>query len=161
MLCPGCFEEKRASPICPHCGYDESLKRSPLVLPHHTPLNQGRYAVGRLLGKPGGFGLTYLAWDQRLLTRVAIKEYLPRELSGRDTDHQTVVPHSGEDAETFAPSPGRPARRSQTADEWRCGPSSQRSTRLTRQPRFRSSRHRLGKQGPPALLGGLVLSVPP
>ncbi|MCU0933970.1 MAG: serine/threonine protein kinase, partial [Thiobacillaceae bacterium] len=102
MLCPGCFQEKPDVATCPHCGYDESLKRSPLVLPHHTPLNQGRYSVGRLLGKPGGFGITYLAWDERLLTRVAIKEYLPRELSGRDTDHQTVVAHSGEDAETFA-----------------------------------------------------------
>jgi len=101
MLCPGCFQEKPAAAVCPHCGYDESLKRSPLVLPHHTRLYQDRYQVGRVLGKPGGFGLTYLGWDERLQTRVAIKEYLPRELAGRDADHRTVAAHSREDAENF------------------------------------------------------------
>ena len=102
MLCPGCFEEQRDTPICPHCGYDESLKRSPLVLPHRTPLNHDRYLVGRLLGKPGGFGITYLGWDERLLKAVAIKEYLPRDLAGRDAGHLTVTPHGGKEAETFA-----------------------------------------------------------
>ena len=102
MLCPGCFHEKPDTPVCPHCGYDESLKRSPLVLPHHAELNQGRYRVGRVLGKPGGFGITYLGWDERLQTKVAIKEYLPRELAGRDADHWTVAAHSGEDAAAFA-----------------------------------------------------------
>ena len=102
MTCPGCFQPKSDTPVCPQCGYDESLRRSPLVLPHHTPLNAGRYRVGRVLGKPGGFGITYLGWDERLRTPVAIKEYLPRDLAGRDTDHWTVAAHSGEDAEHFA-----------------------------------------------------------
>ena len=100
--CPGCCLAKPDSPTCPHCGYDDSLKRSPLVLPHHTPLNSGRYRVGRLLGKPGGFGLTYLGWDERLQTKVAIKEYLPRELAGREPDRQTVAAHSHDDAHSFA-----------------------------------------------------------
>jgi serine/threonine protein kinase len=101
MLCPGCFVEKGSVELCPECGYDESPKRSPIILAHHTLLNNGRYIAGKLLGKPGGFGITYLGWDNRLLTKVAIKEYLPRDLSGRDTDHLTVSPHSKDDAETF------------------------------------------------------------
>jgi len=101
MLCPGCFHEKPDAAVCPYCGYDESLKRSPLVLSHHTRLYQNRYQVGRVLGKPGGFGITYLGWDERLQTKVAIKEYLPRELAGRDADHLTVAAHSGEDADAF------------------------------------------------------------
>jgi serine/threonine protein kinase len=102
MLCPGCFEEKGPAPICPSCEYDESPKRSAIILAHHTELNNGRYIIGKLLGKPGGFGITYLGWDKRLLTKVAVKEYLPRDLSGRDIDHITVFPHSRDDAETFA-----------------------------------------------------------
>ena len=100
MQCPGCFESK-ASSICENCGYDESLKRSPLVLPHHKLLSNGRYQIGRVLGRPGGFGITYLAFDSRLQSLVAIKEYMPRDLSGRDGDQLTVSPHSGEEGELF------------------------------------------------------------
>ena len=104
-LCPGCFATKGPAPDqanpCPHCGYDEHTERSPLLLPHRSVLN-GQFLVGRVLGKPGGFGITYLAWDLGLHRRVAIKEYLPRELAGRGTNQATVVAHSGEDADAFA-----------------------------------------------------------
>jgi serine/threonine protein kinase len=101
-FCPGCFSEKSETvQVCPSCQYDESLKRSPVILSHHIALSDGHYVVGRVIGKPGGFGITYLGWDQRLQTRVAIKEYLPRDVAGRDADHHTVVPHSGDDEETF------------------------------------------------------------
>lgn len=99
-LCPGCFRES-ASDICSQCGYDASLKRSPLILPHKSSLSSGRYYIGRILGRPGGFGITYLAYDAKLLTTVAIKEYLPRDLSSRDLDGLTVYPHSGEDGKLF------------------------------------------------------------
>jgi serine/threonine protein kinase len=52
-----------------------------------------------VLGKPGGFGITYRAWDLGLPRRVAIKEYLARDLAGRGTDRLTLVVHSGEDGE--------------------------------------------------------------
>ena len=100
-LCPGCFAEKGKTGICPHCGYDESLKRGPLVLAHRTLLHNGQYLVGKVLGKPGGFGITYLALDTRLETRVAIKEYLPRDLAGRDAGQATISAHSSEDGEFF------------------------------------------------------------
>lgn len=43
----------------------------------------GRYRVLNVLGRPGGFGLTYLAWDDHRQQRVAIKEYLPRRFAHR------------------------------------------------------------------------------
>jgi serine/threonine protein kinase len=57
--------------------------------------------VGRLLGDPGGFGVTYLSFDQLQEGRVAIKEYMPREVAGRDTDGVSVVPYSFSEAEQF------------------------------------------------------------
>lgn len=99
-LCPGCFAEKGVADVCPYCGYDESERRTPLLLPHRTVLN-GQFIVGRVLGKPGGFGITYLGWDINLATLVAVKEYLPRDYAGRDSDHASVMAHSREDAGLF------------------------------------------------------------
>ncbi len=99
-LCPGCFLEKGEVSQCPYCGYDESERRTPLVLPHRVILNN-QYVVGKVLGKPGGFGITYLGWDIHLNTRVAIKEYLPRDLASRDMDQATIIAHSREDGDMF------------------------------------------------------------
>ena len=100
-ICPGCFADKGSASACPNCGYDDNQKRGPLVLPHRTLLNNGQYLIGKVLGKPGGFGITYLAFDTKLETKVAIKEYLPRDLAGRDGDHATISAHSADDAEHF------------------------------------------------------------
>ncbi|HMW52684.1 MAG TPA: protein kinase [Rhodocyclaceae bacterium] len=66
-----------------------------LILPPGYEINE--YRIERVLGG-GGFGLTYLARDTHLDCRVAIKEYLPRELAGRVAG-RAVRPHS----ETHAP----------------------------------------------------------
>jgi len=71
-----------------------------LSLPTGTEL-KGRYVAGRVLGDPGGFGITYLGFDRLQEERVAIKEYMPRELAGRDTNGRSVVPHSGKGDEEF------------------------------------------------------------
>ena len=60
-----------------------------------------RYRIGRVLGKPGGFGITYLAFDERLHTRVAVKEYMPRDVAGRATSDGSEVWSSGGHEETF------------------------------------------------------------
>ena len=100
-VCPGCFRHKGGEiAVCPGCGYDAAASRSPLLLPVLTRLNQ-RYLVGRTLGKPGGFGVTYLGFDVTLRVKVAIKEYCPRELVGRDASRKTLAPHSHEDGELF------------------------------------------------------------
>jgi formylglycine-generating enzyme required for sulfatase activity/serine/threonine protein kinase len=98
--CPGCFQPKSGVAVCAHCGYDESLPRSPLFLPHGTILG-GQYRVGRVLGRPGGFGITYLGWEINLQQRVAIKEYLPRELCQRSAGSSEVDIHSGDDRRGF------------------------------------------------------------
>jgi serine/threonine protein kinase len=51
-------------------------------LPRGTLLD-GCYRMDRVIGS-GGFGITYVAEDTRLRTRVAIKEYYPAEFGVRD-----------------------------------------------------------------------------
>ena len=52
----------------------------------------GHYRVLDRLGRPGGFGQTYRALDERLRREVAIKEYFPRELVSRAGDDPAVRP---------------------------------------------------------------------
>ena len=100
-VCPGCFRHKGGEvAVCPHCGYDAAASRSPLLLPALTLLNQ-RYLIGRTLCKPGGFGVTYLGFDLTLQVKIAVKEYCPRELVGRETSRRTLTPHSQEDGALF------------------------------------------------------------
>ncbi len=98
-LCPGCFLEP-ATRVCRRCGYDRREEPSPHLIPPDTVL-AGELVVGRALGRPGGFGTTYLAWDRTLRRRLAIKEYLPRELARRGSDGLTVQPFSADEAEHF------------------------------------------------------------
>ena len=99
MQCANCFQDI-ANAICPHCSYDNSSGNGPLALPAGLVL-AGQYSLGRVLGKPGGFGITYLGWDIRLQKKVAIKEFLPRDYAGRDNDNQAVACYSLEDREAF------------------------------------------------------------
>ena len=98
--CPGCFQNKNGAAVCPHCGYDESQPRSTLFLPHGSILFD-QYRVGKVLGRPGGFGITYLGWDVNLQQRVAIKEFLPREIAVRSGESPEVHAHTPEDKKGF------------------------------------------------------------
>ena len=83
-LCYNCFQEKpQPEGPCPYCGFDlsENVKKYPVALRAGVILNN-RYIVGRVLGQ-GGFGITYLAWDEKLAARVAVKEYMPTDISAR------------------------------------------------------------------------------
>jgi serine/threonine protein kinase len=98
--CPGCFSDTGGASPCPRCGFDPSVPGPVSALTPGTVLHE-QFVIGRVLGKPGGFGITYLALDRALATRVAIKEYLPRDLAVRAADGLTIAPHSTEDADTF------------------------------------------------------------
>jgi serine/threonine protein kinase len=98
--CPGCFVDKSSLAVCPHCGYAESEARLPLYLPHGLVIG-GQFRVGRMLGQPGGYGISYLAWDVHRQQRVAIKEYLPRALAGRSAVSSDVHVHAPEHEPAF------------------------------------------------------------
>ena len=98
-LCFGCFEENEQD-ICPLCGYHNKTVLSSLLLPHGTVL-RGQYRVGKVLGKSGGFGTTYLGYHQTLQIKVAIKEYLPSELVCRSRDGLTIHVNYPQEVESF------------------------------------------------------------
>ena len=91
--CFGCMRELEApGTVCPHCGYDNI--NDPKSQPEHvltcgTVLNE-KYVVGRALGQ-GGFGVTYIAWDTVLETRVCIKEYFPEGVAMRSSARGNTV----------------------------------------------------------------------
>lgn len=100
-LCMGCMQPKEEDvEVCPRCGY-RVQQRPPAVLPYQAVLNN-KFLIGRILGRPGAFGVTYLAWDLVLHTTVAIKEYFPRQWVNRAADHSTVLLHSDNDKNQFA-----------------------------------------------------------
>ncbi|WP_197470682.1 protein kinase domain-containing protein [Anaerosporomusa subterranea] len=71
------------------------------MLPYGTLL-RNQYLIGNVLGNPGGFGITYLGYNQKLECKVAIKEFLPREIAGRSIDGIGVEVHAANDAHIFA-----------------------------------------------------------
>lgn len=98
--CPNCFADKPADAACPECGWPAGYENRTGV--HLAPGVQllSRYDVGRLLGQ-GGFGATYLGWDDRLQVKVAVKEYYPANLISRVPGGSRVVPFSDVHAEGF------------------------------------------------------------
>ena len=88
--CLGCMQTfDNAFDICPHCGYVTGTKAaSKMHLEPGTTL-QNRYTLGRVLGQ-GGFGITYIAWDNRLQRAVAVKEYMPSAFASRLTGEKEI-----------------------------------------------------------------------
>ena len=85
--------------VCPHCGYDEEMTDERLDQLKPGSLLKERFTIGRPLGR-GGFGITYIAWDNSLQRKVAIKEYLPRGLASREPGN-TTVSYDAETKEAF------------------------------------------------------------
>lgn len=100
-LCFGCMQPKENSPVCEHCGFDEHQDNLSHQLPVGTIL-QNHYLIGKVLGQ-GGFGITYLGWDQNLSVPVAIKEYFPSGVVQRHTElSRNVSCVNGGTIEVFA-----------------------------------------------------------
>ena len=89
--CFQCMRPLEASPVCRHCGHNNSNKIA--VAPYH--LNPGtvlgnRYLIGNVLGE-GGFGITYIGLDMNLGKRVAVKEFYPAGVANRINDKSADV----------------------------------------------------------------------
>ena len=97
--CPFCLGATHATP-CQECGWQLGQDNPPPALALGRVLD-GRYRIGRVLGQ-GGFGITYLAWDDNLQLRLAIKEYLPRDSVTRAPDGVSLSVYSGQAGEQFA-----------------------------------------------------------
>jgi len=80
--CLSCMKEIN-SRVCPYCGHPVQQINERHQLPVGTML-RGRYQLGKVLGQ-GGFGITYLAWDELLRMPVAVKEFYPNSIVYRRT----------------------------------------------------------------------------
>lgn len=86
--------------VCPSCGWHmNSELDNALYLPAGYLLNN-RYTIGKVIGV-GGFGIVYIAWDNNLDIRVAVKEYLPKEYAARSANHVSITPYTGSAHEDF------------------------------------------------------------
>jgi formylglycine-generating enzyme required for sulfatase activity len=82
IRCLACLLPFGTGLVCAHCG--TSPTNVPWEYPQLRPGSKihGRYIIGRALGK-GGFAITYLALQEGLNRRVAIKEYFPFDVAER------------------------------------------------------------------------------
>jgi serine/threonine protein kinase len=84
---------------CEYCGWSDAGE----VFAHHIrpgTILQERYTIGKVLGQ-GGFGITYLGWDEVLSVKVAIKEYFPLSLVTRNPDTMKISFAGAEAREDF------------------------------------------------------------
>ena len=83
-LCYSCMQpiDDKENTTCPHCGEPLQLSCDTTKFLKPGTVLQNKFVVGKVLGA-GGFGITYIGWNQVLQCRVAIKEYYPRMLSKR------------------------------------------------------------------------------
>ncbi len=101
MRCLGCMEEFDGQfEVCPFCGY---IQGTPAREAYHIApgtVIKKRYLIGRVLGS-GGFGITYISYDQVLEKKVAVKEYLPTEFATRMPNQTKVTVYAGDKREQF------------------------------------------------------------
>lgn len=90
--CMRCMSPLTKGEICAHCGCDNQTKQTPPYCLRTGTCLKHRYYTGLVLGE-GGFGITYIGWDQTLSIPVAIKEYYPKGMIRR-----TVIDDYGDGA---------------------------------------------------------------
>ena len=95
-FCYRCMQATMQNGVCTKCGEPEASPTSngENALAPGTTLAKGRLTVGKKLGS-GGFGVTYIAYDNNLKRRVALKEFMPNYLAVRQGNR--IVPKSGQE----------------------------------------------------------------
>jgi len=86
--CPGCMGLTEKT-VCEKCGWPTGKDNEVHQLPVGTRLRD-QYIIGRVLGQ-GGFGITYLGWDDYLDMPVAIKEFYPNAMVARECTVSATV----------------------------------------------------------------------
>ncbi len=89
--CYSCFGEfDEVYNVCPNCGTEEIRDpKEPVHLYPGTVLAD-RYVLGQSIGA-GGFGIVYRAWDLKLETVVAVKEFFASRLVTRAPGQKTLI----------------------------------------------------------------------
>ena len=82
--------EQEKVQTCPHCGQSLAVQPVDSVFLRPGTILQGKYLVGYPIGS-GGFGNTYIGWNQFLDRRVAIKEFYPKQIIGRTREGRNVT----------------------------------------------------------------------
>ena len=87
MVCHNCNRKIMTTAICPYCG---------------VRTLSGKYRIDGVLGE-GGFGITYLGYNNKIGLPIAVKEYFPQGISYRNTAVSNEVYTASQDAgEMFA-----------------------------------------------------------
>lgn len=102
MKCGGCFSTLSLGAPCP-CNFDKTASAPVNVLPPGTRIfseSGNTYLLGMVLGT-GTFAIAYLAWDEVNERRVAIKEFMPREICYRERGSHDVHVFNGNSQKAF------------------------------------------------------------
>lgn len=99
-FCMKCMRKKEDKDgICPYCHFDLKAYNSPTKYLQPGVVLDGTYMVGMPLGRPGGFGITYIGKDLKLKATVAIKEYAPSGLFMRNSNgNHTILSDQNKEA---------------------------------------------------------------
>ena len=98
-LCENCFSESEGE-FCRYCGYNSSVTVSDPTMLKPGSILLGKYIIGKVIGK-GGFGVTYLAYDNSTGKKAAIKEYFPYGMALRSAGVTAVSVANMTNADAF------------------------------------------------------------
>ena len=93
IICIHCFKNTGPAEICSNCGKSRTIQ-NPAKATGLLPIGHrlaDKYQIGPYLGI-GGFGISYLAWDELLNRPVVVKEFFPRHIAYRDPDKVNICP---------------------------------------------------------------------
>lgn len=82
-ICYSCFKQYDDEyDICPYCGQETITEPEEPIYLHPGVILNERYIIGKCAGQ-GGFGIVYKAWDKKLSTIVAVKEFFSSKIAIR------------------------------------------------------------------------------